>query len=596
MRYYIKENYYFDIDHFNQLRITGPQNHLLLGMAFPRNLDLEIKDYELVEGQLEVTVVVPTKKLQVHLPLVTDIRTLRNYTEQKIPRPSYDQLIAQRITDVLPKQISQYAEDGFSVMKFSNSYTDEQGQIKSYGAEVLVPKSYEIHLDQDQINILAEHKPIELKIRTLSNITVGEPLTAAIFREPPEMSRDLFSPFLLRLYEEAQLHIEHLVRAKKTSSFEYGTIFPRDWIESADLGRSDFMQQTIDYMYSQSMNYISEEGEAWHEDVVGEYKTKLGDQIDHIDRKMVDIEPRYIMGMRVLSKKFLMDKENQRKLRLVADYIIKTARDHEVVTFKKVPYSEDEYHFVGNWRDSYFAYPRQKSPLAPYDVNCVFYPVSLKMIREYHQYFRIKDLEELNQLIDMWEQQKAKFRLYHPGGIIGYSLALHGTKNRPLPIPHLDESYDMFYGSPSLEEISSFARKIMSPDYFYTPVGPLLVSRDEDEFTTQQYHGKVIWPKQAAYCVAGLAKQYRRGLREYWPWPIIQTIKEAIVKTCEACFRGWTDLGVVPELYYYDEEQDRARLYTDQEDYEGQMSLIQLWSSVGCRRIMQEYMNLHSQV
>ncbi|HRP37643.1 MAG TPA: hypothetical protein PLS50_07595 [Candidatus Dojkabacteria bacterium] len=65
-----------------------------------------------------------------------------------------------------------------------------------------------------------------------------------------------------------------------------------------------------------------------------------------------------------------------------------------------------------------------------------------------------------------------------------------------------------------------------------------------------------------------------------------------MIKTSEACFRGWKELGAVPELYYYDETNNRARLYTDQTNYEGQMSLIQLWSSVGCRRIIHDYISV----
>lgn len=176
--------------------------------------------------------------------------------------------------------------------------------------------------------------------------------------------------------------------------------------------------------------------------------------------------------------------------------------------------------------------------------------------------------------------------------LIGYSLALHGRKNIPLPVSHLDESYDLFYGLPSLEEISSFASKIQDEDFFYTPVGPILVSADEDSFTTKEYHGKVIWPKQVAFAVAGLTKQYHRGLNENWPWPLIQNIRQSIIKTSEAFFKGITDLGGVPELYYYDPQRNIARYYTDQEEYEGQMSFIQLWSAVGARRIIHDYLTV----
>lgn len=120
----------------------------------------------------------------------------------------------------------------------------------------------------------------------------------------------------------------------------------------------------------------------------------------------------------------------------------------------------------------------------------------------------------------------------------------------------------------------------------------MLVAADEDEFTTGMYHGKVIWPKQAAYAVAGLSKQYRYGKSQQWPEPILHQIKESILITCEACFRGWEDLGFVPELYYYDKKKKKARLYVDQKKYEGQMSNIQLWSSVGVRRIIREYLSL----
>src|SRR5690606_21278000 len=198
--------------------------------------------------------------------------------------------------------------------------------------------------------------------------------------------------------------------------------FPRDWIESADLGKDDLTQDTVDYMYAQSMRFVSETGEGWHEDVVGEYKTKVADMSMHIDRKMIDIEPRYILGLKRLSKKFLTNEENHAKLRLVAHYILANAREQDYITFKKRPSeTEEEYHPVGNWRDSYYAFPRQKSPLAPYDVNCVFYPMALRIIREYYQYFQIEDVDGLTELVTKWDRQKEKFRLYHPGGVIGYS-------------------------------------------------------------------------------------------------------------------------------------------------------------------------------
>ncbi len=590
MRYFIKENYYFDIDHHNQLRVTGPENHLFFGATFPLNINLEIVSFKIHAGNLVISIKIPSKEISMSSPIVCDIRTLRNYVENTIPRPTYGYLLEKDIKDLSPKKLEILDKKGWKRIQFLNEYTDDLEQRKIYGSEILISSKYQINFEGSMIHIKGS-KDIEFKISTITNIHPFKKQFKNFFKHSGELPNKYFSEPLRNLYAECQQQISHLIKSNKTSSFEYGTIFPRDWTESADLGESDLTQKVVDYMYAQSMAFISESGEAWHENVVGEYKTKVKNIDEHIDRKMIDIEPHYIMGLEKVSKQFLTTEENHEKFKRVANYILKNAEEKDLITFKKIPESE-EYRPLGNWRDSYYAFPRQKSPLAPYDVNCVFYPLSLRIIRKYSDYFEITDTTQLDKLVQKWDDQKSKFRLYHPGGIIGYSLALHGKKNIPLSISHLDESYDLFYGSPSLEEIVSFAHKLIDPEYFYTPVGPILVASDEEDFSTKQYHGKVIWPKQAAYAVAGLYKQYKRGLREGWPQPVRFIIKDAIIKTAEACFKGWTDLQSIPELYYYDSKTNKARFYTDQEDYEAQMSLIQLWSSIGARRIIKDYISL----
>lgn len=593
MQYFIKQNYYFDIDHHNQLRITGPENHLFLGLTFPADVAISVVNYQVYKGQLVVVLTLPIPTVQLHTPLVCDIRTLRSFTEQVSKRPLYSDLVYEGVGDVLPRIFERRRYKASTLLKFLNQYQDEAGNVLRYGCELTIADTHTVTYDNNTL-IIAGTDPVRLVIRTITNIRVKDKFRKKLF-QTQQLPLERVSPFLRDLYTEAEIQIKHLITTKKTSSFEYGTIFPRDWIESADLGQGDFTSDTVDYMYAQSMSFISEEGQGWHENIVGEFRTKISDASEHIDRKMIDIEPRYILGIPKLSKKFLFDETNKQKLLLVATYLLHNAKEHEFITFKKTPHSEQQYHYVGNWRDSYLAFPRQKAPLAPYDVNCVFYPTSLRVIREYHSFFGLDNVEELNQLIEKWDNQKPKFRLYHPNNLTGYSLALHGRKNIPLPISHLDEAYDLFYGIPSMEDIVSFAKKIVDPDFFYTPVGPLLVASDEEEFTTQHYHGKVIWPKQTAYAVAGLSRQYRRSMREGWPWPVVTLIKDAIIKTCEASFQGFSDLGVVPELYYYHAESGKAKLYTDQEHYEGQMSLIQLWSSVGLRRLIRDYLaTIHS--
>lgn len=606
MQFYIKNNYYFDIDIQNQLRISGPENHLFLGLTFPEKVEVVVRSYDLKNGNLKINLEVKASQLTLSLPTVTDIRTLRKYTEQIQPRPTYEELSKKNIAELKPRFIVKPKKSKNSTYSFFNVFTDDTGKQKKYGSVISVSDSANLTMNEEQLIFeTAAEKNLFISITTLTNIKIEQRHKKKIFNPSYILPRDLFSPGLLEIYDQSQKFIEHLIRAKKTSSFEYGTIFPRDWIESADIGFGDLSQSTVDYMYRQSMQFVSEYGEGWHENIVGELKTKIGNDVEAIDRKMIDIEPRYVLGMHQMSKTLLTDQTIQKKLRAVAKYILKQAESEEQITFKKInnkavineAMSEgniSEYEIVGNWRDSALAFLNQKSPIAPYDVNCVFYPMSLRVIREFYRFFEVDDLEKLNALIEKWDKQKLRFRIKGNEKIItdkliSYSLALCGKNYSPLAISHLDESYDLTYGSPSLEEIISFAEKIMDPNFFFTPVGPLLVGRNETGFSTENYHGHVIWPKQCAFSVMGLSKQYRRGLREGWPWPAIETIKAAVVMTAEACFKGWEQLGTVPELYYFDQKENRARFYVDQEKYEAQMSMIQLWSSVGCRRIMQEY-------
>jgi len=588
MKYYIKEDYYFDIDSRKQLRITGPENHLFFGITFPKGLKVKILDYYMVGKQLEIKLELPTDKVVLTVPLVTDIRTLRSFTENAEPTPSYNELVVKGNEAVVPHSRQTLTKKGNHLLRFLNNYVDERGRKRYYGAYFLIPKKVKVNINENILELEGK-ATLTFKIRTISNIFIRDRLLSNMFVPQQPLPSEYFSPYLIDLYNESERNISFLIRTKKTSSFEYGTIFPRDWIESADLGEGDLSENTIDYMYKQSMLNISEKGEGWHEDVVGEFRTKLPDKSKVVDRKMIDIEPHYILGMERVSKNFLTRRNNQKKIRLVANYLLEIAKQKDLITFKRMSDADGEYHQVGNWRDSYYAYPQQKAPLAPYDVNCVFYPESIKVIKKYNHFFKVKDTEELSELIHKWEANKQKFRLYHKNDLQGYSLALHGKKNVPLPMAHLDECYDLFYGTPNMEEVVSFSQKIIDPDYFFTPVGPILVATDEDLFTTANYHGKVIWPKQAAFAVAGLAQQFRRGLLEEWPQPVLDNIKNSIIVTARACFKGWTDLGAVPELYYYDSLLDKARFYTDQPTYEGQMSMIQLWSSVGARRIMREY-------
>lgn len=592
MVYFLKDNYYADIDASNQLRITGPGNHLLIGVTFPKDNPPVVERVREVNGDLIITLAFASNTLRLTLPVVTDIRTVRNYTESVRPKPTYHDLVKQGVREVQPEVVETYNTEKSHVWLFKNTYIDEELEEKYYGAKIIIPEIFQVKRMKKSLKIEGPEQ-VRLKVRTYTNVPITEKIESAIFAAGSRIPKDTLTPFLRQLYNDSKKNVEFLVRTKKTSSFEYGTIFPRDWIESADLGREDIQQETIDYMYEESLRKISKKGEAWHEDVIGHFRQRIGgDESIHIDRKMIDIEPRYIMGVPHLSNQFLLKEGIRKKLLLVSRYILENAKRKETISFKMAPGRGTGYYIVGNWRDSGNAFPTQKPPMSPYDVNCVFYPAALRILSDFSNYFQIRRKDQVEDLVQKWDRNKEVFRMFHPKGIVGYALAVHGKKGKPMPIAHLDESYDLFYGRPSMQDIVSFAKKLTDPNFFYTPVGPLLVAADEEEFTSSMYHGKVIWPKQAAYAVAGLARQYRYGKEQQWPQPVLEQIRGSLLVTCETCFRGWEDLGFVPELYYYDKKKKKARLYVDQKKYEGQMSNIQLWSSVGARRIIREYLML----
>lgn len=595
MEYYIAENFYFDIDTRNQFRVAGPGNHLFLGFSVNNLEPFGIEKYKVRDNQLTITLKFETDCVEISQPLVCDIRTLRSHTEGKRNRNTYGELASQGKTELLPQYVENNDLAEKRELSFRREFYDESGVVQEYGARVVTSSSVEIDQNSEVIKFKGK-KPVRLEISTISNIPLESSLSAPVFSEDQPLQELNSLPSIIQdLYHESGKHIAHLVRARKTSSFEYGTIFPRDWIESAQLGVQDLSQEAIDYMFEQSLKHVDEQGQGWHEDLVGEYRYKSSKEL-LVDRKMIDIEPLYLLGIELVSKQFLLNQDNVSKLRVVGKYVFNQAKKHSLITFKKKLKSNlDEYYEVGNWRDSIAAFPNHTQPIAPYDVNCVFYPEALRIIRKYCELFDLmksSEQQELDELIHIWSRKKKKFLVRFANNMRGYCLALHGEPAKPLSLAHLDESYDLFYGEPSLEDIMSFADRVLSDEYFYTPVGPLLVASTTQLLSEKNYHGKVIWPKQAAFVVAGLAREYRYGLQSGWPKLVLDQLYEAIIKTAEACFKGWEDLGTVTELYYYDKEKNTARFYLDQEDVEGQMSLIQLWSAVGCRRIIREYVSV----
>ena len=382
-------------------------------------------------------------------------------------------------------------------------------------------------------------------------------------------------------------------------------------MEAADLGVHDLTEEAREYMYTASMKNINKKGQGWHEDVVGEYRYEheLSGQ-DIFDRKMLDIEPHYLLGLKRLSGRYLKKKEYIEKLRRVAQYLLGEARDRDLIMFKEKPKEEQKeigqefqetYYRMGNWRDNEWSFKKISETIAPFDVNAVFYPEALKVLKNIQKELRMR-IRDIDELIDKWDNVRklyeCKTATDKHGVLPTYAFALYNIRKEKgklkydkFSVNHLDESYLYTYGDVSDKQIRSFCLRLLDPEFFYTPSGPLLIARNNNfGYTTQEYHGLVIWTKQAAFTILGLSKHYKKAKKEGWDEEMIQLIRKTILITCESLIKAFCSLKAIPELHI--DIQGKPKFYTDQEGVQGKMSKVQLWSAVGARRIFRKYYDM----
>lgn len=420
-----------------------------------------------------------------------------------------------------------------------------------------------------------------------------------------------------RFWERTRIEVEHLLCWGKTSGDRFGTVFPRDWMESAALATSDVALGVgdipaagVDYMLKKSLAHVNEKGEGWHEDVVGEYKYKYeAAGKDLFDRKMIDIEPWYFICLRWVTDSFWQDKEAVRALRRSARYILRRAARQEYITFEPLPEDKEipawqksfgiarGYWTVGDWRDSQWAYKHIHPIVAPFSVSAVFYPEALKMIAKIGEKIGV-DRGEVDRLIEVWRHKKEAYRFEDYNGTQGFALALYDTWKQ-LRVHHLDEAYLYFLSDDyAKEDVLGFAKRVLDMEYFYTEAGPLIIARNNEMgYTDEEYHGLVVWTKQAAFTIAGLARALdpSTGLRRAQSSPSGQgwelsdeergLLREAAIKTAQNLICAYCCLDSIPELH----KDSNGRAV---EWMRGTGSSVQLWSAVGARRIFREYERL----
>jgi len=626
---WIEGSYYVDFDKLGQLRIVGPNNHLHYGSVDLYHDQIEIESTYNEHNKFVILGRFLTGHLFLHDPAIGHIKRVRDLTEIPGKRaPSFKDVYRRYPTDLAPNYVGlEDTKDGHEI-SYKRLYENHW-----YGAKLELTADTTIHRhDHKRGYILTSTKPyIAFRLTAdtdvlpeshLANVVIGEPFVTKVFgsdRVPVE-----------RLLDRTTFEITHLVKNNKTSGFDYGTVFPRDWMESADLGVGDLTQDAVAYMYQKAYEFINPQGLGWHENIVGEFEYEkeqearglsqsLDDLVDqsnrvshslrelvsqitemYITRNMVDIEPRYLFALESVAPKKMSSADLDRA-RKVAHFIMLQAANNSLITFKKIPrlmrrHKYDEYYSAGNWRDSETAFLKVHAVLAPYDVNVVFYPHALEIIHKHAKTLGV-DQTKISELLHKWSQVRDWYRFKNHDGTTAYALALYNVKEAKdgkvsydqLAVNHLDEAYDLFYNQPSATEVASFAKRIASKNYFYTKSGPTIVGA-KDGYTTDQYHGRVIWTKQTAFAVAGLARQLTRAKRQHWPKAQQTAIEKAITSTAKASIDAWLRLGSVPELHY--DKAGTPHYYNDQPTTEGPMNLVQLWSAVGARRIIKTYLEI----
>lgn len=568
--FWLAGGYYIDLDEYGQLRIAGPGNHLFCGLTLPK--PFYISHVYARQDKLRVRVTFEDRKILLHQPVMGDIRSVRAVTE--IPdksRPTFREMLTIFPQTFAPTEIT-LTEKPQHAIQFMRRYGNFM-----YGFKIVLPKGVTSTPVDGEYELKSQHL-LYMTIECFFNFPLHRlPVTRIVSNSLltnylPKLPRELQN-----LVQRSEDEIEHLVMYSKTSSYEYGTIFPRDWAESAELGRGDLTQRTVDEMYGQALAFVSREGEGWHENVIGElayqYETS-GKEV--VDRGMIDIEPRYMMGLSTLSPRFLSKHENLVALQSVARYIVQQANMYEHISFKQRP--------VGNWRDSLGAYKFVPNPVIPFDVNAVFYPAALSNIYTHRSLLHIPD-EEIVPLLPKWFDRKSDYAFVREDGLTAFALCLYGEPLTKLQVDHTDEAYLMLYGSPKKEETISLAKRLLDPSIFYTLSGPLLVGKNEG-YTQQQYHGEVIWPKQSALLVAGLRTQIELARQEKWSMEEQKILRDALLANARSSMKAFVELKSVPELYM--DQNGTAVAYDSQPVREGQVSYSQLWSAVGFRRMLRD--------
>jgi len=599
---WLENGYYIDFDRNGFLKIVGPENHLYLGLCGITRKFIKIEKILVKEKKLYLGGKFFKKKMALPLPLIGDVYTLRKLTEgYQNSLYTLSDIRKKYPYRLIPNYVDYHQDSAFHYLVFQRKYGNDW-----YGITLKI--SQKVKFERKEGLYQFESKTSKIPFTIIVSGSFEEPtISGSLFQKDSlDFNKLKLSDKILveEIFKKTTFEIDHLLKYKKTSGYSFGSILPRDWTESAFLAEGDLEPGVIDYMFYESIRHIDKNGQGWYRNIVGEKAHNFTDlHLPLVDRRMIDIEPRYILGTRICSPAFLKKIENFNKIRQICEFVIKKASQNDLICFKKKP-SGRGFFKVGNWRDSREAYKEIHPIIAPFDVNAVFYPAALQRIKELYERwgFSVKEIEPL---IQKWEKVKTYYKFANSDGTSAYALALYDIRKdengkliySKLKVNHTDEAYDLVFGKPSEEDVYFFTKRLINPSYFYTKSGPTIVGKNDD-YPTYFYHGQVIWTKQTTFCMVGLIKQLKRGQKEGWRRDTLDTIKDGISKLYKDLFKEvvrlysslvktYKELGGIPDLHY--DKDGRAQGYEKQKQFTGPADKIRLWSAIGARRIIREY-------
>ena len=266
---WISGGYYVDFDAYEQFRIIGPNNHLYCGLIdIPRH-KITINSIKDRENVLYVKGHFNSQKVNLYYPAMDDMRTVReeigSETFLQIREKIYDRLV--------PQFVRKAKKDGKTLLKFKRRYGRKYYQtIFEFNSGIEVKKikrpfaGFEISSNLKKIPFIIKASTNDINCNKIKKVSLidKKDFNFQIFGD----KKDLIE----KIWSQTEIEIKHLLEWEKTSGDRFGTIFPRDWMEAADIGHHDLTPEVKSYMYEESLKNVNSRGEGWHEDVVGEFK------------------------------------------------------------------------------------------------------------------------------------------------------------------------------------------------------------------------------------------------------------------------------------------------------------------------------------